>query len=479
MQEVARLSPLRLTLEENLAPLSAAEMLLPGEEAVACGDFVELFEPEGSAGIFRVTAVERNYGRGGTCRVWLEHGLGTLADRVIAGPHGCFGLTGEVASGAFMNAAHTLREAASSSAASLGSLSAGTPVTVLSQSGSWLQVTAGGQTGYVPAAYVTRNAVAGPFPFGATVQSSGTVYLRVGTSNSSYTITGLTSGAVVTVVGARGSWYMASTGEVTGWIQKAYLIPVDAVTVEGLTAAGVVSDLLTTFQPGGLWQAGTGAAAAGLGYLFEQENLLEAVLRIPNSLTGAWRWQTDQTSLPWKLSLTPLPENVACEMRLRRNLTGLRVSVNRDELCTVMVPLGKDGLTIAEVNGGSGSLISEGAAVWGRVERIYRDAQEDDPAALKAAAQSALKHLCAPLVTVEAEGLALKNLTGEPMDALRLGDLCRVALPDSGEVLLERIVSLRWEDVLHEPERVRVTMANRLQSASSLLAGVNSRISIR
>ena len=213
----------------------------------------------------------------------------------------------------------------------------------------------------------------------------------------------------------------------------------------------VLSDLLTTFQPGGWWQAGMGAASAGLGYVFEQENLLEAVLRIPSGLTGSWRWQTDQTALPWKLSLQPMSDEIACEMRLRRNLTGLRVSVNRDELCTVMVPLGKDGLTIAEVNGGSDSLIAESAATWGRVERIYRDAREDDPAALKAAAQRALSHLCAPLVTVEAEGLALKHLTGEAMDGLHLGDVCRVALPETGETLLERIVSLRWEDVLHAP----------------------------
>lgn len=478
MQEVARLSPLKLTLEENLTPLSHAEMLLPGEEALQCGDFVELYDPEGSAGIFRVTATERNYGPGGRSRVWLAHGLSTLTDRVIAGPHGCFGLAGEVASGAFMNAAHTLREGPGSGA-SLGSLPAGTPVLVLGQSGGWLQVTAGSQTGYVPAAYVTRNAEAGPFPFSATVKSTGTVYLRVGTANNSYTIIGLAPGASVTVVGARGSWYMVTTGEVTGWLQKAYVQPGSAVAVQGLTVQTVLSDLLTTFQPGGWWQAGTGTASAGLGYVFEQENLLEAVLRIPSGLTGSWRWQTDQTALPWKLSLQPMSDEIACEMRLRRNLTGLRVSVNRDELCTVMVPLGKDGLTIAEVNGGSDSLIAESAATWGRVERIYRDAREDDPAALKAAAQRALSHLCAPLVTVEAEGLALKHLTGELLDGLHLGDVCRVALPETGETLLERIVSLRWEDVLHAPEQVRVTMANRLQSASSLLAEVNSRVSIR
>ncbi len=479
MREMKRLSPLRLTLEETLSPLSSAEMVLAGSGEVSCGDFVELYDPEGSAGIFRVTAVQTDHGTGGTTRVWLEHGLGTLADSVIAASHGCFGLAGQVAAGAFLNAAVTVREGASSSSAALGTLPAGTPVSVLSQSGSWLEVAAGELQGFVPQAYVTRNAEAGPFPSSAAVISSGTVYLRVGTANTSYTITALSPGDTVTVVGSRGSWYMASTGESTGWVQKAYLQLGDAVVLEDLTVADVLSDLLDTFQPGGLWAVGEATAAAGLGYLFGQENLLEAILRIPDSLPGAWRWVTDQTALPWRLSLMPLDDAPESELRLRRNLTGLRVTVDRGELCTVMVPLGKDGLTIAEVNGGSASLVSPGAAVWGRVERLYRDAQEDDPAALKAAAQTALNRLSAPVVTVEADALALRSVTGEPLDGLRVGGVCRLPLPGAGDGLRERIVSLQWEDVLGEPERVRVTMANRLQSASALLAEMNSRISIR
>lgn len=480
MEEVARLAPTQLSLEWTLAPLSLAEMLLPrGERQVTCGDWVELYTPDESAGIFRVTAVETELGWGGGQRVWLEHGLGALADHVIVGAHGCFGLSGEVASGAFINAAVVLRVSASTSGAAVATLSAGSPVTVLDESGSWLQIACRSDTGFVPQAYVTRNAEAGPFPSSGTVRASGRVYLRVGTSNSSYTIVALAGGDAVTVVGSRGSWYMVSTGEVTGWIQKAYILLGDAVVVEGLTVHTVLDDLLTTFQPNGRWAAGDAAVGAPLGYVFEQENLLEAVLRIPNSLVGTYGWTIDQSKLPWRLGLAPLSDTPACELRLHRNMTGLRVMVDRTDLCTVLAPVGKDGLTIEGVNGGSDRLVSSGAATWGKVERLYRDAQEDDPAALKAAAQSALARQSAPLVTVEADALALHAATGEPLDKLIPGALCRLPLPDMQEVLEERIVALHWEDVLHAPEQVRVTMANRLQSAASLLAGVDKRYSIR
>ena len=84
MKELARLNPVSLSLEENLSPLSTAEMVLPeGECAAETGQFVELYTSHGSAGVFRVQQAEQDYG--GRVTLALEHGLTTLGDGIMPG----------------------------------------------------------------------------------------------------------------------------------------------------------------------------------------------------------------------------------------------------------------------------------------------------------------------------------------------------------------------------------------------------------
>ena len=84
MKELARLNQVSLSLDENLSPLSTAEMVLPeGECAAETGQFVELYTSHGSAGIFRVQQAEQDYG--GRVTLALEHGLTTLGDGIMPG----------------------------------------------------------------------------------------------------------------------------------------------------------------------------------------------------------------------------------------------------------------------------------------------------------------------------------------------------------------------------------------------------------
>ena len=84
MKEISRLNPVSLSLDENLSPLSTAEMVLPeGECAAETGQFVELYTSHGSAGVFRVQQTEQDYG--GRVTLALEHGLTTLGDGIMPG----------------------------------------------------------------------------------------------------------------------------------------------------------------------------------------------------------------------------------------------------------------------------------------------------------------------------------------------------------------------------------------------------------
>ena len=81
-KERARLHPIRLSLHLRMKPLSTAEMILPDSDAeVAVRDLVELYDENGSVGIFRVSGVDVQPGL--TRTVYLEHGLTTLSDSVI------------------------------------------------------------------------------------------------------------------------------------------------------------------------------------------------------------------------------------------------------------------------------------------------------------------------------------------------------------------------------------------------------------
>lgn len=82
LQERIRLSPVKLSLQQRLAPLSTAEMILTDDAPeVAVRDMVELFDENGSAGIYQVKTIQTDVGR--TRTVKLEHGFCTLQDSII------------------------------------------------------------------------------------------------------------------------------------------------------------------------------------------------------------------------------------------------------------------------------------------------------------------------------------------------------------------------------------------------------------
>lgn len=79
MNEVCRLNPSQLTVTLNLSPPSNASMILPeGEPSLAARQYVELYSPEGSVGIYRVSSVRTQYGT--EQDVSLEHAIVTLCD---------------------------------------------------------------------------------------------------------------------------------------------------------------------------------------------------------------------------------------------------------------------------------------------------------------------------------------------------------------------------------------------------------------
>ena len=83
LRDGTRLHPVSMSVTLSETPLHTADMEILPEEHVAPRDLVELFTPQGSAGVFRVTAVDRTWGE--TTSVTLQHALCTLNDSLLLG----------------------------------------------------------------------------------------------------------------------------------------------------------------------------------------------------------------------------------------------------------------------------------------------------------------------------------------------------------------------------------------------------------
>lgn len=125
--------------------------------------------------------------------------------------------------------------------------------------------------------------------------------------------------------------------------------------------------------------------------------------------------------------------NHRCSQRIEigKNLLDLADKMNGADLITRVYPIGKDGLTIASVNGGVAYLVNATAeALYGRIDGTLR-VDTDDAAALKAAAATYLAQNCGLSrgIQVSAADLSGTDITLEPY---HIGDSVRVGSPPHG-----------------------------------------------
>ena len=171
----------------------------------------------------------------------------------------------------------------------------------------------------------------------------------------------------------------------------------------------------------------------------------------------------DTSVYPWVLSVRKAPEEVACELRLNRNLASAMVEYDRSELCTrlyidgIAEPMDADTIDLYGVV--SHAMVGDqdyGEDYWREEGRLYLERH---------------KH---PALTISLKAEELSHLTGEPFDRLTLGTMCRAALPDRGETVTQHIVELFWDDVYGKPDSVSVSMSNAEDTTSSMLSAIRA-----
>ena len=198
-------------------------------------------------------------------------------------------------------------------------------------------------------------------------------------------------------------------------------------------------------------------------YKFDGDSLYDALVKVTKSLKDAW-WSYDLTAYPFKLNITKRSETVGTELRCGRNLVSITRTQDTANMYTRFFPIGKDDLHI------SGDYVERNTGAFGVIEHVEVNSGLETEAELRRWADEKLDVHAQPLDTIEIEGLELADATGEPLDRLRIGRVCRVPLPDYGTVIEEKITQIRYQDKLFTPEVVQITLANAQEDIAQILA---------
>ena len=211
------------------------------------------------------------------------------------------------------------------------------------------------------------------------------------------------------------------------------------------------------------WTLGGIGYTKSAPYNFNGDDLLSALETVSSSLMDAW-WSYDFSVYPFKLYIRPKNTQVACEMRMDRNIRTLKKTIDRSRMYTRFYPIGKNNLKL-----GGGGYVSKNEGLYGVVCKVETDQDKDTAEKLKAWANEKLNNHAEPSVTVTISGMDLSDATGESLDRLTLGTVCRVPLPEFSTTITEIISRLSWSDKLADPESVSITLANQVEDVANII----------
>lgn len=213
------------------------------------------------------------------------------------------------------------------------------------------------------------------------------------------------------------------------------------------------------------WKLGSFGYDVSNPYKFDGQSLFDALVTVTKSLKDAW-WNLDTTSYPFTISINPRSESVGTEMRCGRNLQTIRRTIDLSNTYTRFYPIGKDDLHI------SGNYVERNTGSYGVIEHVEVNSGLETEAELRRWADEKLDVHAKPLDTVELQALELAEATGESLDRIRLGRMCRVPLPEYGTIIEEIIRRIRYQDKLNAPTVAQVTLANEQEDIAQILADV-------
>ena len=263
------------------------------------------------------------------------------------------------------------------------------------------------------------------------------------------------------------------TGEASAELEHGICALGDAIIPGKGTISGTLPEVLSAMlgyqvvKAGGaaLWALGSIATNAQASFEHEGTNLLSAVLAV---VPDGYMLTFDQSALPWRLGVAKMATTAECEGRLSRNLRGVTVTVDDEDFCTRIYcnmlpsPGYMDGPTVG---------------TWGIKAKTITAQENVTQESLTAYITQYLEDHKNPRVSIECDAEDLSAITGERIDRLEKGRLFRLALPDYGVAMEERILSVHTGSAYDDPERVRLTLANSIRDTADTLVYIENSVS--
>lgn len=215
-------------------------------------------------------------------------------------------------------------------------------------------------------------------------------------------------------------------------------------------------------------------------YLWEQENLLNALYSIPKEFASPYKWVFDTTVYPWRISLKAIDTSVNPEyyLRARSNILSSGTDADYANICTRIYPLGYgegvNQLNIKDVNNGVPYLQSPAEYItkYGIVEKVLVDRRFENAESLKAYAQSMLDLYQEPSMSRSFNVTDLYALTAQPWDDAEVGKICRMTVDNTTAY----ITRCRWQR--DKAGDLQIDLSTKATDIASNVADLADRIRI-
>lgn len=215
-------------------------------------------------------------------------------------------------------------------------------------------------------------------------------------------------------------------------------------------------------------------------YLFEQENLLNALYSIPKCFVNPYKWSFDTTVYPWKVSLKKIETNIHPEyyIRAKRNLLSSGTSQDYADICTKLYPLGYgegvNQLTIKDVNDGKAYLEALPVALekYGVKEKVLVDRRFENAESLKAYGQTVLDSLQTPTMSKSFNVVDLYELTNDAIDHAEVGDICKMTMDETIAYVTKTV------RILDQAGSLTIELSTKATDVVSSIADLADRVRI-
>lgn len=216
------------------------------------------------------------------------------------------------------------------------------------------------------------------------------------------------------------------------------------------------------------WVLGTCKKNASIEYAYDCNNILSAMTEVVGDEKDGYALEFDDThGFPWQVNVVSVETSASCEGRLSRNLESVSVSMSDDEFCTRIYckslpePHYIDGPTVG---------------VWGIITKTITAGEGVTAESLQSYITRYLEDHKNPRNSIEINGVDLATATEESLDSFRVGRLFRLALPNYGVKMEERILVRSITDVYGDPRGVRLTLASNIRDTAEDLVRLDNTV---